>query len=496
MSHLAKNQRVFGLGLLALSLGLGAFGACAEPGGADVTGGVDAAAAESTPSSERRGIGVLGDAGTASGIGTLPLSVTLDARRSLAVTDQAIVDEFSLEAVLDQLVGQSDAPGMTALGLFQQFWDTQNDAATSAGRAAACTGTLNGFPYVCPRSEGAQARQDPFATPTGPEGYRAIGLFNRFDLAPADGSNCGEHRIVFARRSGETNALNRSLLIFEAVLDNPDRAQGLKGCAPVAEFWAELSAVDSVQKRAKALKKFYFKGLPGFQPVVHVDNYGSVRGFRQTGQIRSNQFFSGPGEPWMLREFQLRQSCGSAPCTLQVVPDTVKVNPSPELFAAPSAAGNGPLDQPRRDFQNFFLTQLGALSAADINRFNYSVPDQFNTGDSQSQGPRDDYAAKLGPAFAQSVQASLGAQGINLTPQNVVNRSLALSCAGCHQLSNGDALGGGLAAWPASQGFTHVSERDPEAAPEGGLRFRVSPALTNVFLPHRKTVLASFLTTL
>ena len=66
-----------------------------------------------------------------------------------------------------------------------------------------------------------------------------------------------------------------------------------------------------------------------------------------------------------------------------------------------------------------------------------------------------------------------------------------MSCAGCHQLSNGKNLGGGVT-WPASFGFAHVTEVNRESSADG-LRFRISPALTNVFLPHRKAVLEAFL---
>jgi hypothetical protein len=43
-----------------------------------------------------------------------------------------------------------------------------------------------------------------------------------------------------------------------------------------------------------------------------------------------------------------------------------------------------------------------------------------------------------------------------------------------------------------SDHFVHRSELAPEAGPDG-LRFRLSPALTAVFLPHRKAVLEAFL---
>src|SRR5687767_8894549 len=64
------------------------------------------------------------------GLGTLalPLSgnpVTLDERRSLAVTDTAILSAFSLSEVMNQLAAQSGVPGLTGTRLFAQLWDTQ-----------------------------------------------------------------------------------------------------------------------------------------------------------------------------------------------------------------------------------------------------------------------------------------------------------------------------------------------------------------------------------
>ncbi|HEU4536661.1 MAG TPA: hypothetical protein VFS00_21195, partial [Polyangiaceae bacterium] len=322
----------------------------------------------------------------------------------------------------------------------------------------------------------------------------AIGLFNRFDLAPADGSNCGEHRIIFARRSGVTQPTERSLVIFEAVLDNPDRAAGLEGCRPVAEFWAGLSSEADVAKRAGALKGFYFTGLPGFQPVVHLDNLGNPAPGRQTGQVRTNQFMGAlapigglppiGGQPWLLRELKLVKSCAAGSCALEALPDTVKTNPGFGLFSDLS------LDARRAPFQDHFVTQVGALAVNDVNGFNYAVPDAFNAGESQSQGSRDDYGLQPNPLLTVRVQAALSL-GSGLTARNIIDRATALSCAGCHQLSNGKNLGGGIT-WPSSLGFVHVSEAQTEAG-EGGPRFAISPALTDVFLPRRKAVFEAFL---
>src|SRR5688572_11075726 len=92
--------------------------------------------------------------------------IVVDPRRSLAVTEVEILEGFKFDRVLDQLVEQSEVPGLTSLALFQQWWDTQNPPG--------CTGTLNGYPYQCRPApmEGAQATVDPFANPlTSPHAY-------------------------------------------------------------------------------------------------------------------------------------------------------------------------------------------------------------------------------------------------------------------------------------------------------------------------------------
>jgi hypothetical protein len=57
-------------------------------------------------------------------------------------------------------------------------------------------------------------------------------------------------------------------------------------------------------------------------------------------------------------------------------------------------------------------------------------------------------------------------------------------------LSNNVVLGGGLT-WPASLGFTHVTERETEVV-GGETRFRLSDTLVNSLLPARKQILEDF----
>jgi len=447
----------------ALALSAGACGLGDTPAGGDSPDHLH---------SDRGGIGVLQQA----------LAPTVvDVRRSLAVNDQVITSTFSLGAVLDQLAAQSGVAGLTGLQLFTQLWDTQNAAAIGVTSGPHCDdqgGTVNGFPYQCRRAEGAQALGANPATEI--TNYSLLGLYNRFDLASPSGADCGEHRMVFGRTAGA----GRAFIIFEAVLPNPTPNLGLEGCRPVASFWAGLSANNSAASRATALHDFYFNGLPGFSPVIHIDNYGNTGLTRPTGQVRVNEFMQ---LPWNLREFKLQKVSATS---VLFMPATAKTNPFGDLFNPAST------DPQAAAFQNTsFPAQVAALAVNDINLFNYDVPDTFNTGQSNSQnfGGVDDYTAQFNPVsvFAVNIQLQLTAIGSNLTPANIVARAEALSCAGCHQLSAGTALGGGLPNWPSSTGFVQSSELT-ENGPDG-LRFVISPALTDVFLPHRAQVLQAFL---
>jgi hypothetical protein len=242
----------------------------------------DPAPADDSPGdvSDRGGIGVVES-------GVTVTNVAIDPRRSLAVTDVALQSHFTPEAVLNQLAAQSQTPGLTGQQLFQQLWDTQNTTAAGVTATRHCDaegGTLNGFPYSC-RTEGAMA-SSPMSL------FSIVGVYNRFDLASSDGYDCGEYRMVFARNDGR-----RAFIIFEAVLPNQvfDRFDGVFGCRPVEEFWAQLSAVADPAVRAARLRDFFFQGLPNFGPVISVNNYGRLPGSRQ-GQVRVNQFVQAPWE--------------------------------------------------------------------------------------------------------------------------------------------------------------------------------------------------------
>ncbi|MGE0549162.1 MAG: hypothetical protein AB7O24_21225 [Kofleriaceae bacterium] len=435
-------------------------------------------------------------------IGSSTLTGELDVHRSLIITDQVILEPaFSFKAVMDQIVGTSGS-NITAKQLFQQWWSTQNpgdsktprcDDETSNGVA-----TFNGFPFACPRAEGAQASVDPFTPAIGnPNGYVPIALTNRFDLAPANGENCGEYRIIFAKNSGITTATNRNLVIFEAVLPNPNPGAGLAACRPIAQFWADLSSVADVNERRQRLQQFYFQGIPGFKPVIFADHFGgriTAKGHAiARGQIRSNQFME---NPWLLREWRLMKDSRCGVVKMRMIPTTVKNNPGGVMYDAHAST-----DARSVEFRSRFIEEVANLSAAELSGIFYRVDNHFNAGQSVAQGTENNYGAQLelgqelGPSFANAISQKLVDTGhATLTPKNVADRATTQSCAGCHRLSDGADLGEGLS-WPGSPlRFVHVTELGgpTEQGPDGP-RWAISAGLRDSFLPHRADVLVGYL---
>jgi hypothetical protein len=435
--------------------------------------------------------GVHGNSANRAGASTAATtsSVTIDPRRSLIVTDTTIMQSFPILQVLNTLAAGSPN-SMIARQLFDQWMDLHNQA-PGIGTGGHCNDTMtngvatvNGFQFDCPRAEGQLVGTNP--TVGGANGFMPVALVNRFDLATdpkKGGLDCGEYRIVYSKMSGVTTPTNRMQIIFEGVLPNPHpNGTDLSGCLPVAQFWANLSTISDAATRAQQLHDFYFTGLPGFEPVVKAAHYGFANGPAK-GQIRSNLFMQ---FNWDLREYHLALVNN----TLKVQIATDASNPSADLFNEQST------DPRAAQFRSDFLNAVASLAAADVNTFNMnSLPATYNAADSDEQsGTKSNYAAQFAnsPNFAAAIQQKLTAIGSTLTPQQIVARAQALTCAGCHQLSNNANLGGGIT-YPSSVGFVHVDERSWEQAPDGSNRYPISPALTNVFLPHRQAVLQAFL---
>src|SRR5258708_3872638 len=178
--------------------------------------------------------------------GPLPKIGAISQQRSMLVTDQVILQNFTLQRVLDQLVARSGVTGLTGGQLYQQMLDTQNpkpgqfDAAAPHCDDFHTNGqpSFNGLPRRCPTADAALA-----AAPFGPTDYIPLAIVNRFDMAPADGSNCGQYRLRLARHA--TAPPDKPHAIFDATLPNPHPERGLGGCPDAPLFWARLTSNNS-----------------------------------------------------------------------------------------------------------------------------------------------------------------------------------------------------------------------------------------------------------
>ncbi|NOR70019.1 MAG: hypothetical protein GQ532_10070 [Methylomarinum sp.] len=335
-----------------------------------------------------------------------------------------------------------------------------------------------------------------------------VGLFNRFDTAPVDGSHCGEYRIVYANpRNTNDPSLSagtrRFFTIFESALPNPLPEKGIEGCTSVANFWVSLSSPDLTDaERVTMLEEFFYQGLSTqssdgtpvtLAPVVSFAHYNAP-----LGQVRTNQFLD---PRWQLREFRTAiNSIGKV--SFEV--DTVKNNALTEFYdqQAPfnletsgSVSNIGLFNLLRADFQTTFISNLlPQLISADataensrslINQIGMSVPNRFNEFQSDAQNSSDNITRNTGDNLKGNIDNALTQLGTAITQQQLLARAEATTCGGCHQFSNGADIGtdtnGDAIRWPRSAGFVHISET-------GSL----SQALTDVFLPVREQVLTNF----
>lgn len=417
----------------------------------------------------------------------------LSLTRSFEITDKSILAPFTLDRVLAQLIARSGVAGLTGPQLLRQLFDTQNPRPGLADPSAPhCDDTLiagvasfNGFPRRCPTPEGKLA-----ATPFAADEYFPLGIANRFDLTPPDGANCGQYRLIFARKSSV--AEERVHLIFEAVLPNPHPEQGLAACRPVAQFWADLSAVDSMSERSRRLQAFFFVGLEGFAPVIDPALYrsgGGVRAFEQSAGAPAIRFY----------QFRLEKDCTSGMCTLRFVPDVLENMPFARLFNASIDSAQG------RAFRDEFVRNVATLAAADVNLFFMNIPREYLIAESN---PLDDEPAFIydvpfsrakttpeGIAFRGRIQAELDRIGSRLTPEQIVTRAEHQNCVGCHAFGRLD-LGEGVQLVDSFNRFQVISEdelRDGEGGPSS--RFGVMPVAEQQFIPNRMAILRDFLAT-
>jgi hypothetical protein len=416
---------------------------------------------------------------------------------ALIVTDPEVLAEFPLERVL-QRIAVSAQVQLTPEQLLQRLFDTENTVAGGVFTDVQHCDAPDNFAFGhapavdCPRTEGQLATSTNLFTPDAADFFAPVALVNRFDLTPSDRSTCGEYRIVYAKHSGLSDPQDRVFLIFEAALFNPSAS--LSGCRPVVELWQGLSGADVATQKAR-LSALYFSGVGGLEPVItagHLSAGGiSCQYTGRCGQIRVGQ---GMQAPFQFRQFRLVTSSGlDQQSRLAVVPTEDSQSLRPQLFQFPST------DASAAGFQLELQEAVQDLASPDLARMRAIMGPAYDAGESAVSGAaRPNFAERLtasDPSQAASFAAGLSQRLAEsnaacpsddpLTPDSIVQRATALTCAGCHApeqvLAEGRKLGcGGI--WPLSLGETHIDERG-----------ELSPALTDLFLPHRARVLSTFL---
>lgn len=407
-----------------------------------------------------------------------PLPPSRFGPRDLFVSEPSLLGGLSFERTLAALTSSAGTPGQPLRELYRNWWDALNTEVGGVSDAVVhCDepnpeSALNDFPSACPGHEGALAFVDPF----GPKAlYIPVGAVNRFDLSAPDGSTCGEYRLIFAARDRE------HFVIVEAVLPNPTPSLGASACRPVAQFWSELAdpaRTDAVV--AAALARFYFEGIAGFAPAIHIDHLGGGPG---GGRIRTNT--EDPSElvapdgviEWSMLEFAARTDCEGGSCRVAIERRPVGATPHAQLLD-----GSDPRSAMLEDA---IVEQLPRIAAAEIHRIEFTAPPETLANQSIIiDGPvvlrHEDIAATNRP-FLDRLAARRAELGIALTDAEIFTRVESQTCSGCHRGTNSREIGDGLT-WPRSMGFTHVDR--------GG---NLSEALLDVFLPARRRALEAAL---
>lgn len=442
---------------------------------------------------------------------------------------------FSLNHTLGQILQSSGAPN-TAVSR-EAFLQTMLNSFPSADGV-----TLNSDAGILMPFEGRLERNlvaaDLLDESGSAAGMRPLALFNRFDLAPANWSHCGEHRIVYGKKN--PNFQDRFLLIFEAMVPNPKPELGEAGCRPIAEFWGKLSSptAGNDAQIAKRLAAFYYEGKTDptlakadlLGPVVHYKNYG---GDGSRGQVRGNLFMQ---QPWQLREWLTQPTFDPNGPALAFVVDTVKNNPLSELYKD-DLTGDPILNSNvsdavtvlHGDFVQALATgirdnlmseespahqslakglgdfELGTGDTVEVseakvllNTIGLGNDNRFNEHQSMSQegfgGKIDAPTTHAGPTSKlRTMLDQLSKQPTPiLNPQTgeiILNRAQASTCAGCHMTSPGKTIrqnaDSTTVLWPAvvAGGFVHVDE-DTRV---------LSPALETSFLPFRRYLMGRHL---
>jgi len=399
-----------------------------------------------------------------------------NARRGVIETSLDALDGLTLRGTLDAALANSSASaaGVTSTDVYHALIDSYStgelgrdpDAAHCDDQLTNGAPSLNGFPLQCPRLEREQ-----FANL---DAWFPLAIVSRLDLAPADGANCGQQRMIFA--NNVPNGAGRMFIIIEAEVPNPSPECGVSACRPIAEFWSSLTLVDDPLVRGRALQGAFLRdGVGPFGAFMNADHLGP-----DGGQIRTNNFND---FQWTLREFHLQ----SAPNVLPL-PQPVSESPNGELWNDLSSLPEG------EACRQSFLAAVPALLGDNLSAMSFPVAQQCKDAESPNDFFRQDYQQHLGNGSGQFLdQLQQTVAGTGLSAFDIANRArFAGSCMGCHTEASGSSLGGNLTA-PFQNDFVHVSEQQTENCGDGTACHGLSNALRDEFIPHRLEVQARLL---
>lgn len=392
---------------------------------------------------------------------------------SVIETSDIALSNITLRETLDAALLNAGRPGIAddayrslidsyaPLALGQEPGASHCDDQLVAGQPS-----LNGFPLDCGRDEAQQINNL--------DNWFPIAYVNRLDLAPTDGANCGQARIIFANNSPVGNG--RMLMIIEATVPNPSPTCGVDGCFPIADFWSSLETEPDSFTRGLLLRQAFLDGaiIPGVPAFINAENLGP-----NGGQIRTNNFNS---SPWTLREFQFE-----AGPTATLRPAPTAESPNGELW------NDNNVDPTAVACRTAFIDAIPGLTTNNVAAMSLVVPEICKNSESKNDFFSEDYRLHLQNgtgAYENDLNNAL--LGTGLTAVEYADRArFAGSCIGCHEETAGLPLGNGVTA-PFQFGFVHVSEQIQEPC-DGGSCFRISDALRDDFLPHRQQVLGDLI---
>ena len=397
----------------------------------------------------------------------------LNPQRTLLENSVGATQLVSLRDALSAL-GENEGHGTDPDVIYQQLIDSYASVENGLLEGVVHCGdettngapSLNGFPLTCDRAEHAQF--------DNLDQWFATAFVNRIDLAPQNGAHCGQQRMIFTNPGGG----GRIFMILEAQIPNPAPELGIRGCAPLAQFWLAQNDIDDPFERGVRLAAAFLSGsaellADGFGPFYSPSNLtiGS-------GQIRTNNFNQ---DPWTLREFKLALD-GQELATL---PFPVSESPNGQLWNDANPLPQGPACRAN------FLSAMSGLLTDDPAAMSFVVDHECKDAESRNDGS-EAYAFTMSNGFEQLLDQALA--GTGLTGVDVANRAhFAGSCIGCHVENNGSSLGRGVTS-PLSLGFVHVAESETTDCGRGDSPcFPISEALTDSFLPQRMGVLMDLL---